>query len=193
MGHRNRLRWWRPPGTTPTQRTVPALHEFNPLPRWSNQPLRLYHGTLEASARSIVSRGVLIAHGRTGRDFGPGFYTTSDAGIAAEWAWALGTKHRGRRIGVVAADLDRDSLATLMWLTFARGDEGAHDFWSFVKHCRAGARHHGRRAPGDQRYDAVIGPVAGILKRACIPGMDQISFHTPAAEAVLNSVQWRFV
>ena len=172
---------------------MPAHTDFKPLPRWSNQPLRLYHGTLEGSARSIVSRGVSVARGRTGTNFGPGFYTTSDAGIAAEWAWALGTKHRGRRIAVIAADLDRDSLATLAWLTFARGDEGAHDFWSFVKHCRTGARHHGRRAPANPLYDAVIGPVAGILKRTYIPDMDQISFHTPAAEAVLNSIQWRFV
>lgn len=193
MGHRNRLLPWSPPGTTPTQRTVPAPHPHDPLPRWSNQPLRLYHGTLEGRARSIVSRGVSVAYGRLGTDFGPGFYTTTDPEVAEAWAATLALYRRARRIGVVSADLDRDSLATLSWLSFARGDEGAHDFWSFVMHCRARAPHHARSAPASPLYDAVIGPVAAILKKTSIPDIDQISFHTPAAVAVLNSVQWRFV
>jgi hypothetical protein len=163
------------------------------LPRWSNQPLRLYHGTLEARARSIVSRGVSVSYGRLGTDFGPGFYTTTDFEVAEGWGSRLTLNRRGQRIGVVAADLDRDSLATLSWLAFARGDAGAHDFWSFVMHCRSRAPHHGRSDPADPLYDAVIGPVAAILKdRICMPDIDQISFHTPAAEAVLNSVRWRF-
>jgi hypothetical protein len=173
---------------------VPALHGFNPLPRWSNQPLRLYHGTLEASARSIVSRGVSVAYGRVRTNFGPGFYTTSDPVVAAEWARAREPKRFGQRVGVIAADLDRDSFATLSWLAFVRGDKGADDFRSFVAHCRAGARDHRRTEPAEPLYDVVIGPVAAILKeRICMPNADQISFHTPAAEAVLNSVRWRFV
>jgi hypothetical protein len=194
VGHRNRLLRRRPPGTTSAQRTVPALHETKPLPRWSNQPLRLYHGTLESTARSIVSRGVSLAHGGLAADFGPGFYTTSHLEFAAGWAWTRQQQHPGSRAGVVAADLDRDSLASLSWLAFARGDPGAHDYWSFVTHCRARRGHHARSAPAGPLYDAVIGPVAVILKdRFCMPEADQISFHTPAAEAVLNAARWRFV
>lgn len=194
VGHWNRLLAWRPPGTTPTQRTVRHRHDLDPLPRWSNQALRLYHGTLEASARSIESRGVSVSYGRARTNFGPGFYTTSDPVVAAEWARAREPKRHRPRVGVVAADLDRDALATLSWLAFARGDKDADDFWSFVAHCRAGARHHRPSDSAEPLYDVVIGPVAAILKeRICMPNADQISFHTPAAEAVLNSVRWRFV
>jgi hypothetical protein len=162
-------------------------------PGWANPPLRLYHGTLEANARSIVSVGVSVARGRPGTDFGPGFYTTSDPDVAEEWAWRFESKRHRRRTAVVAADLDRDSLASLSWLSFVRGDEGADDFWSFVAHCRSSVPHHGRSARTARLYDAVMGPVVAILnQRVCIADTDQISFHTPAAQAVLNSAQWRF-
>lgn len=171
--------------------TSAAVHY---LQHWANPPLRLYHGTLEANARSIVSRGVSVSRGKLGTDFGPGFYTTSDPDVAAEWAWQLETKRHRRRGAVVAADLDRDSLASPSWLAFARGDRGADDFWHFVTHCRSGGWHHSRREPSGSLYDAVIGPVVAILnQRACIPDTDQISFHTPAAQAVLNSARWSFV
>lgn len=159
---------------------------------WGNPPFRLYHGTLEANARSIVSVGVSVARGRPGTDFGPGFYTTSDPEVAREWAWRLESKRHRRRTAVVAADLDRDSLASLSWLSFVRGDEDADDFWRFVASCRRGALHHGRSAP-TPLYDAVMGPVVAILnQRVCVVDTDQISFHTPAAQAVLNSAHWSF-
>jgi len=101
-------------------------------------------------------------------------------------------RHR-QRTAVVAADVDRDSLASLSWLAFVRGDEGADDFWNFVSHSRSGAMHHGRYASTAALYDAVMGPVVATLsQRVCIAGTDQISFHTLAAQAVLNSAQWSF-
>jgi hypothetical protein len=163
-------------------------------PRWTNQPLRLYHGTLQANARSIVSRGGVVGRGRPGTDFGPGFYTTSDLDAAVEWAAQLASKRYRRIPAVVTAELDRESLAALSVLSFARGDGAANDFWSFVIHCRSGARHHGRRTPTGPFYDVVVGPVTAMLsQRTCVPETDQISFHTPAAEAVLNAARWSFV
>lgn len=163
-------------------------------PRWTNQPLRLYHGTLQADARSIVSRGVDVTRGRSGTDFGPGFYTTSDLDAAVEWGSQLASKRYRRLAAVVTAELERESLAALSALSFVRGDSAAHDFWSFVIHCRGGALHHGRRASAGLRYDVVVGPVTAMLRqRTCVPETDQISFHTPAAEAVLNAIKWSFV
>jgi hypothetical protein len=76
-----------------------------------------------------VSRGISVSHGRLGTDFGPRFYTTTDREVAQSWAATL-LNRQARRIGVVSAELDRDSLATLSWLAFARGDECAHDLES---------------------------------------------------------------
>lgn len=164
------------------------------LPRWTNQPLRLYHGTLQADARSIVSRGVVVNRGKRGADFGPGFYTTSDLNAAVEWSFQLESKRYRRIAAVITAELDRESLAALAVLSFARGDRAADDFWSFAIHCRGGALHHARRAPAGPLYDVVVGPVTAVLsQRTCVPETDQISFHTPAAEAVLNAVRWSFV
>lgn len=135
-----------------------------------------------------------MGRGRAGTDFGPGFYTTSDLDAAAEWGSQLASKRSRRIAAVITAELERESLAALSLLSFARGDRMAEDFWSFVTHCRSGARHHGRHAPAGSLYDVVLGPVTAILsQRSCVPGTDQISFHTPAAEAVLNTLRWRFV
>jgi hypothetical protein len=89
---------------------------------------------------------------------------------------------------VVGVDVDRDQLARLDHLAFVRGEPEAEDYWSFVIHCRSGAPDHGRAAHPSRFYDVVIGPVSAFWQqRLAIAGSDQISFHTDAAERVLNS------
>lgn len=163
---------------------------FVPPPFWTNQPVRLYHGTIDPHARTISSSGVRISFGRVGADFGPGFYTTTIERQARSWAWQLAGHHRGTA-RIVYADVDREALTRLDCLAFVRGDFDADDFWSLVVHCRRGGTDHARLLAGKRRYDMVIGPVAAIWRqRLLIAGADQISFHTSAAEAVLNSISW---
>ena len=166
---------------------------YPPSP-WTNSSVRLYHGTVERSASAIVSGGVNVSLGRSGTDFGPGFYTTTLERQAMTWAYQLAMRRPGARAAVVAFDVDRDALAGLDTLAFVRGDFYAEDFWSLVVHCRSGAHHHHRlRAP--HRYDVVVGPVASFWQqRLIIADVDQMSFHTAGAQSVLNvsrrSVSW---
>lgn len=67
------------------------------------------------------------------------------------------------------------------------GHFDASDFWSFVRHCRGGAPDHGR--PDGTYHDVVMGPLVGSCRWKQMMAMhdaDQISFHTPRAEALLN-------
>jgi len=153
------------------------------IAKWRNQPIRLYHGTLASDARSVIQR-IQVSRGAIYRDFGRGFYTTTDLRQAAKWANHLAQAQNGAKAAVVELVLDRDRLAELDCLAFVRGDENAHDFWSFVRHCREGRTAHGSRG----YYDVVVGPVAAFWEqRYVIQGCDQVSFHTPRAERFLNS------
>jgi hypothetical protein len=162
---------------------------FQPTAPWTNQTIRLYHGTTQPFAAAITGTGVQVATGEIGTDFGPGFYTTTIERQARSWAWQLATR-KSSTPSVVYADLDRDRLATLDCLAFVRGDFDADDDWSLVTHCRGGGTNHARS--GLQKfYDMVAGPVAlAWTQRGLFAGADQISFHTPAAETVLNSAVW---
>lgn len=158
---------------------------FEPKP-WTNPRIRLYHGTIAEYAQEIVHEGVAVARGRGGTDFGPGFYTTTLERQAQLWANQLA--RYGAAPAVVQLDVEREDLAWLDTLAWVRGDFEADDFWSFVVHCRLGAPDHGRVGDSGGLYDVVIGPVASFWQqRALIAGADQISFHTAAAEQVLNS------
>ena len=44
---------------------------------WNNQPLVLYHGTLDYYATAILEEGIDVERGRSFTDFGRGFYTTT--------------------------------------------------------------------------------------------------------------------
>jgi hypothetical protein len=67
-----------------------------------------------------------------------------------------------------------------------RGDFDAEHYWSLVHHCRLGAADHARPVSG--WYDVVYGPVAAFWnQRMAIGDADQISFHTAAAETLLNN------
>lgn len=158
-----------------------------PPGRWSNSVLRLYHGTTRDHARAIAEGGASVTRGRAARDFGSGFYTTTLERQARSWAYEV-ARDRMSPAAVVRFDVDREAFASLATLAFVRGDFDANDFWSFVVHCRIGGRGHARFARADTLYDVVIGPVAAFwTQRSTIWGSDQISFHTPAAEAALNS------
>jgi hypothetical protein len=164
--------------------------EPDPPPRWTNGPLTLYHGTVFTRYLEMVREGVRVDRGRKRTDFGRGFYATADRDQALRWATRR-TVHDEDRAVVAFASLSRDLLASLHCLFFIRGHEGAEDFWSFVTHCRRGAETHGRAGDAAPMYDIVVGPVARNYKRrVAYEEMDQIGFHTPAAEAVLNSVSW---
>jgi hypothetical protein len=169
--------------------TPPVFQQTRP---WTNQTIRLYHGTTTAHLASIRESGVSVALGNSKKDFGPGFYTTTIERQARSWAWQL-SKRRLAIAVVLYADVDRDALAGLDSLAFVRGDFDAEDFWSFVTHCRSGGTGHARSGPGSF-YDMVVGPVAlAWAQRGLFAGADQISFHTSTAEAVLNSVEWRVI
>jgi hypothetical protein len=159
-----------------------------PPARWTNAPVRLYHGTVLPLAEKMVADGVRVNVGRTTTDFGPGFYTTTLERQAQTWAYQLAQKRPGEAAAVVAVDVDRDELATLETLAFVRGDFYAEDYWSLVVYCRSGAGDHRRAGSPEGLYDVVAGPVASFWQqRVAMDGADQVSFHTPAAEIVLNS------
>jgi len=94
----------------------------------------------------------------------------------------------------------REALAALESLSFVRGDFAADEYWSFVQHCRASipatrtrpavVNHHQRDQTGKATwYDMVCGPVAAFWQqRSAMLDADQYSFHTVAAEKVLNAV-----
>jgi Protein of unknown function (DUF3990) len=150
---------------------------------WADQPIVLYHGTLDVHVASILG-AVDVTRGAPLKDFARGFSTTTNLDQARRWARdkATGTPHNP---AVVSLTVPRNDLARLDCLFFARGDKNAIDYWGFVHHCRTTAGDHRRLHAA--WYDVVAGPVSGSWKKmTVIPDADQISFHTPAAEQVLN-------
>lgn len=154
------------------------------IPPWRDQVIELFHGTTDAAVFDIL-RAVDETAGAPFKDFGRGFYLTTRFDKALAWA-----NDTARGLGGVAAvirfDVSRNDLALLDGLFFVRGDPTAIDFWSFVQYCRTIGRDHNRlHTPW---YDVVAGPVTGTWRRQTILlNVDQISFHTPHAVAVLNA------
>lgn len=163
---------------------------FNTPAIWSNQPLILYHGTLQQHRDSLAS-GIMPSWGRSKTDFGTGFYTTTSVIQASSWAWqaaqvAMAAGNTSARGCVLAYRVDRDDAAQLESLSFVRGDRDAEDFWSFVFHCRQGGAGHGRSG-ANSVYDMVSGPVAAFWQqRVAMTDADQISIHTAAAARLLK-------
>ena len=165
------------------------------MPAWSNPPLIVYHGTdslsvpvLRAAIGSGVPFRVDLAVCRPGTDFGRGFYTTTNRHQAEQWANSrvLRAKPSPGLYGIVLAfDIDRDWLASLDTLAFARPMQG---FWDLVDDCRHGFPPHGRSPPHPSSYDVVYGPVTLWPQRLSIADCDQISFHTPRSLSGLTSV-----
>jgi hypothetical protein len=158
-----------------------------PPATWTNQDVVVFHGTVDSFATSIVS-GVTVGHGKPNTDFGRGFYTTTVVRQAQMWAAQLSATRPGTSPAVIEITIKRLSLASLETLAFVRGDFAADDYWSLVHHCRKGALDHGRLPPAPSYYDVVYGPVAAFWnQRMVVADADQISFHTMAAEMVLNT------
>ena len=154
---------------------------------WHNGPVSLYHGTVHANVKPILS-GINLGLCRELTDFGSGFYTTTRLDQAWGWARQKAETSTGARPAVVRFAVDRNDLATLDVLAFMTGHREAEDYWNLVFHCRAGGCNRPDREP--PLYDVVAGPVARVWKdwenREIWAGWDQLSFHTARAAALLD-------
>lgn len=155
------------------------------IPSWNDQDIVLYHGILDLHVAAIL-QSVDLNKCRHLRDFGRGFYTTTNRLQAERWANNLAVQTVGTAPAVVEFTVERNDLARLETLFFVRGLPTAVDFWSFVQFCRSSATDHGRSHA--RWYDLVVGLVMGSLrKQTIIPDGDQFSFHTPHATAALDA------
>ena len=140
---------------------------------WTNGPLVVFHGTDEASAAAISKFGIDPRVFRTKTDFGPGFYVTTNAYQAEQWA-SKRCRLRPLRAAVIAFELRRDEIERLTHLCFTRDDA---DYRDFVAYCRKGQPNHG---PGRTRaYALVYGPVSLWPQWLTIADCDQILFTDP--------------
>jgi len=159
---------------------------YVPWPVWQNDPIRLYHGTVLVRANSIVTNGIDISRGSALTDFGRGFYATTDEENARAWSRRKANKLR-EKATVIRLTLSRLSLSKLESIVFIRSSISASDYWSFVASCRSGLPH---RPQTSDFYDVAYGPVAkvwlGSSNSMTWADYDQISFHTPSAQSMLN-------
>jgi len=160
---------------------------------WSNQDLRLYHGTVDTHAGSVLS-GVRLDHPhiRASSDFGHGFYMTSSVHQARKWAVTLSkSRFPGTQPAVLYFIVSRDDLSHLDSLWFVLGLPSADDHWSLVTHFRGRPRGVDHCRGGVfPWYDVVAGPVSrDWVNRVIVPGADQVSFHTHRAIAILDAAR----
>jgi len=145
----------------------------------------LYHGTLDVHVASVL-RGVDVRRGNLLKDFGRGFYTTSNRVKALRWAEDLVDDPQQDLPAVIEFTVSRDEISWLDCLFFVRSDPDAVDYWTFVKTCRTVKGDHRRRMKAGW-FDVVAGPVSGSCQdQTVILDTDQISFHTPKAAALLD-------
>jgi hypothetical protein len=159
------------------------------MPRWSNGPLTVFHGTDSdalagygplALHTALSGFTISIARCRRKTDFGQGFYLTTYDHQARQWANVRVRKGYASR-GVVSHGvvlsftIDRDLLASADVLAFV---VATPDYWDLVHDCRIGFTPHAR--PGAKRaYDVVYGPVSLWRQELTIHDCDQISIHDP--------------
>jgi len=141
-----------------------------------------------AAAKDILAKGIDPARFKPGRDFGPGFYLTTNLNQARQWSM-----RRSKTLGdvpvVVRYALERNSAATLESIWFVRHRPDDCDFWTLVRDCRSGALPHNRLGL-QAAYDLVVGPVALLWDNPPLKVMsdsDQLSFHTDKALALLRN------
>lgn len=160
---------------------------------WTNQDIELFHGTTVQSAQTICEAGVDVSRSRPDCDFGTGFYCTTSLQQAQERAEQKAAP-TWQSPAVVRIILPRKDIAALNVLAFVRGEREALDFWSLVHFFRDG---NARLAPALIGslfpYDVVFGPVALWRSKQPMPLADQVSFHTPAAQQLLNSASTRSI
>lgn len=94
------------------------------IPPWNDQDIALYHGTVQAHAFGIMNR-VDVNQGQPLRDFGRGFYTTTNEQQAEAWANQL-ARIQGDAPAVIRFEVERNAMAQLDCLVFVRGDLRRH-------------------------------------------------------------------
>lgn len=157
---------------------------------WINRDVYLYHGTNEDSATNILQIGVKLFKGPAAKDFGQGFYTTTNLEQAKHWASIRSRARHGSAI--LEYRLPRhlfDNFSTLFFLRKGE-DTGDNGYWDFVRHCRSDRDASHMRGNDQSQYDVVMGPVAkrwDQLPLSIHDGYDQISFHTERAVGILNT------
>ena len=155
-------------------------------PPWSNPDLELFHGTTVSSAQQIMTLGVDVTRSRPDCDFGTGFYCTTVERLARARA-SDRASIRNEAPSVIKLSVPRMGLAALSGLSFVRGEREARDFWSLVHFFRNGlAQTSGVGLATLFPYDVVFGPIVLWRSQQPMPRSDQVSFHTPAAEDLLN-------
>jgi hypothetical protein len=138
--------------------------------------------------RTASSRASGVGHQRASQPSRHKLGMSTSLKQAEHRAQNLARQTTGGVAAVVSFAVDRDELAQLDCLIFARGSSNATDFWSFVQYCRTVVGDHNRARTG--WYDVVAGPVtASWKKQTVIPDGDQVSFHTNAAARMLDSSQ----
>jgi hypothetical protein len=146
---------------------------------WNNRT-RVFHGTTETFANNIRTSKPNPSLSRVAADFGKGFYVTSNAHQARQWA---NQKVRSRpgapvRAAVVEFEMNWDWPATPKFdvLSFALDDTPFHDFVVFNRLAGVGlgSVSHGRGAGGP--FDIVVGPVAAYPQTLTYANCDQICF-----------------
>jgi hypothetical protein len=153
---------------------------------WSNPDLELFHGTTLGAAGVIIDSGVDVRRSRPDCDFGVGFYCTTVERIARRRAVdKAGVKQE--EPAIVHLSVPRTDLAALSSLSFVRGERDALDFWSLVHFFRNGqAQRPGVDLAALFPYDVVYGPIVLWRTQQPMKGSDQVSFHTRAAQELLN-------
>lgn len=160
---------------------------------WSVNYLRtFFHGTTLDVADDIASGQSPIALQKcaANTDFGQGFYLTSSAHQARNWANYRHDPNKPPVSSNIAAvlcfRLDTEELGALNQLSMAwEGKDTSSDFWAFVANCRTGGTHLNSCRTPDQ-YDMVSGPVTVWRQYLVIGNSDQFSFHSRAAIDLLN-------
>jgi hypothetical protein len=163
---------------------------------WRNEPLTIYHGTVEPHAVDIENNRPDLTKCRLRRDFGRGFYVTRRLGQAQDFAnYRYRTMYQRHRhnpsvhadpicAAVVEHVIDRALLGDLGTLAFVFPDQ---DWADFVKNCRVGTFDH--KGPG-LYYEVVYGPVSTTGYESGRT-FEQLSFHSDAAIRQLQFVQVR--
>jgi hypothetical protein len=155
--------------------------------------ITLYHGSnMKVEVPDLI-------HSKPYKDFGKGFYTTSNPEQAERWAHIKQEREDAQRAVVSVYEFDEALLGSPDWniRQFAGADE---DWLYFVTDCRKSRGHN---------YDLVLGPVANdkvfttvnlfesgvlsaeaaILQLKTYKTYDQMSFHTDRTIGTLRFVE----
>jgi hypothetical protein len=181
------------------QQLFQQLGPFRPLVEWldaqfpDDQFLRLYHGTTQSSAGSILTDGVLCSAGEQRQDFSNlkrrGYYCSFELSQASIWAYRrAANSHEGPAVIIHAIPLER--LGNLNQKIF----ESACTQWqALVMNSRTQNRY-----PSGFRmdYDVIRGPICGnpfMLRRGEAPsagtmGMQWCALSDRCASLLTSSI-----